>query len=95
MSPQLIALFTMTKQPDLGGSLTFAKASLLSTAWLWRNATGWSAGVGTSARPRRSVRVLKEAIDAGVNHIDTSDFYGPHVTNQIIKRLCIRIEAVW
>src|SRR5262249_19891 len=29
--------------------------------------------------------VLREAIDAGVNHIDTSDFYGPHVTNQIIK----------
>jgi aryl-alcohol dehydrogenase-like predicted oxidoreductase len=29
---------------------------------------------------------LREAIDAGVNHIDTSDFYGPHVTNQIIKQ---------
>lgn len=30
--------------------------------------------------------VLQEAIAAGVNHIDTSDFYGPHVTNQIIKQ---------
>jgi aryl-alcohol dehydrogenase-like predicted oxidoreductase len=29
---------------------------------------------------------LREAFDAGVNHIDTSDFYGPHVTNQIIKQ---------
>jgi aryl-alcohol dehydrogenase-like predicted oxidoreductase len=29
---------------------------------------------------------LREAIAAGVNHIDTSDFYGPHVTNQIIKQ---------
>ena len=29
---------------------------------------------------------LREAVAAGVNHIDTSDFYGPHVTNQIIKR---------
>jgi aryl-alcohol dehydrogenase-like predicted oxidoreductase len=29
---------------------------------------------------------LREAVDAGVNHIDTSDFYGPHVTNQIIRR---------
>lgn len=29
---------------------------------------------------------MREALDAGVNHIDTSDFYGPHVTNQIIKR---------
>ncbi|HWZ76908.1 MAG TPA: aldo/keto reductase [Candidatus Sulfotelmatobacter sp.] len=33
-----------------------------------------------------AVGVLREAIAAGVNHIDTSDFYGPHVTNQIIKQ---------
>ena len=32
-----------------------------------------------------AVAVLREAIEAGVNHIDTSDFYGPHFTNQIIK----------
>ena len=30
--------------------------------------------------------VLREAVAAGVNHIDTSDFYGPHVTNQIIRQ---------
>jgi aryl-alcohol dehydrogenase-like predicted oxidoreductase len=33
-----------------------------------------------------AIAVLREAIDSGVNHIDTSDFYGPHVTNQIIKQ---------
>jgi pyridoxine 4-dehydrogenase len=33
-----------------------------------------------------AIAVLREAIEAGVNHIDTSDFYGPHVTNQIIKK---------
>ncbi len=33
-----------------------------------------------------AIAVLREAVDAGVNHIDTSDFYGPHVTNQLIKR---------
>ena len=33
----------------------------------------------------RAVAVLREAVAAGVNHIDTSDFYGPHVTNQIIR----------
>jgi aryl-alcohol dehydrogenase-like predicted oxidoreductase len=33
-----------------------------------------------------AVAVLREAIEAGVNHIDTSDFYGPHVTTQIIKQ---------
>jgi pyridoxine 4-dehydrogenase len=32
-----------------------------------------------------AVAVLREAVSRGVNHIDTSDFYGPHVTNQIIR----------
>ncbi len=32
-----------------------------------------------------AIAVLRAAVEAGVNHIDTSDFYGPHVTNQIIK----------
>jgi len=32
-----------------------------------------------------AVAVLREAVESGVNHIDTSDFYGPHVTNQIIR----------
>ncbi|WP_219114582.1 aldo/keto reductase family oxidoreductase [Janthinobacterium sp. UMAB-56] len=32
-----------------------------------------------------AVAVLREAIELGLNHIDTSDFYGPHVTNQIIR----------
>lgn len=39
--------------------------------------------------PRRdrhvAITVLREALALGVNHIDTSDFYGPHVTNQIIR----------
>jgi aryl-alcohol dehydrogenase-like predicted oxidoreductase len=33
-----------------------------------------------------AVAVLREAVASGVNHIDTSDFYGPHVTNQIIRQ---------
>src|SRR5438128_9781609 len=32
-----------------------------------------------------AVAVLREAVRLGINHIDTSDFYGPHVTNQLIK----------
>jgi aryl-alcohol dehydrogenase-like predicted oxidoreductase len=34
---------------------------------------------------KAAIAVLREAVARGVNHIDTSDFYGPHVTNQIIK----------
>jgi aryl-alcohol dehydrogenase-like predicted oxidoreductase len=33
-----------------------------------------------------AVAILREAVASGVNHIDTSDYYGPHATNQIIKR---------
>ncbi len=33
-----------------------------------------------------AIAVLKEAVASGVDHIDTSDYYGPHVTNQIIKQ---------
>jgi pyridoxine 4-dehydrogenase len=33
-----------------------------------------------------AVAVLREAVASGVNHIDTADFYGPHVTNQIIRK---------
>lgn len=46
------------------------------------------AGKGVFGPPRdraEAVAVLRMAVEAGVNHIDTSDFYGPHVTNQIIK----------
>jgi aryl-alcohol dehydrogenase-like predicted oxidoreductase len=41
---------------------------------------------GPPKDPDAAVVVLREAIAAGVNHIDTSDFYGPHHTNQIIRR---------
>jgi len=47
------------------------------------------AGPGVFGLPRdldAAVAVLREVVAAGVNHIDTSDFYGPHVTNQIIRK---------
>ena len=46
------------------------------------------AGPGVFGPPKdrgEAVAVLREAVAAGVDHIDTSDFYGPHVTNQIIR----------
>src|SRR5882757_2912993 len=41
---------------------------------------------GPPKDPDAAIAVLREAVAVGVNHIDTSDFYGPHVTNQIIKQ---------
>ncbi len=46
------------------------------------------AGKGVFGPPKdraEAVAVLREAIEAGVDHIDTSDFYGPHITNEIIR----------
>jgi len=47
------------------------------------------AGPGVFGPPKdeaRAIQVLRDAIAAGVRHIDTSDFYGPHLTNQLIKK---------
>lgn len=46
------------------------------------------AGAGAFGAPRdreEALAVLREAVAAGVNHIDTADFYGPHTTNQLIR----------
>ena len=46
------------------------------------------AGPGVFGPPKdraAALAVLREAVARGVNHIDTSDFYGPHVTNQVIR----------
>ena len=76
----------MTKQISLGGTYTFPGTSMNV------NRMGYGAmqlaGPHVSGPPKdrdAAIAVLHEAIEAGVNHIDTSDFYGPHVTNQIIK----------
>jgi pyridoxine 4-dehydrogenase len=65
------------------------------------------AGKGVFGPPKdrkAAVAVLREAVASGVNHIDTSDFYGPHVTNQIIREalhpypedlvICTKVGAV-
>jgi pyridoxine 4-dehydrogenase len=77
----------MTKQTNLGGTFTFPGTSLNV------NRVGYGAmqlaGPQVFGPPRdvdSAVAVLREAVASGVNHIDTSDFYGPHVTNQIIKQ---------
>ena len=77
----------MQTQINLGGSFTFSGTSTTV------NRMGYGAmqlaGPHVFGPPRdmdAALAVLREAIASGVNHIDTSDFYGPHVTNQIIKK---------
>src|ERR1700709_799980 len=40
---------------------------------------------GPPADHDKAIAVLREAVASGVDHIDTSDFYGPHVTNRLIR----------
>ena len=77
----------MTKQITLGGTFALRNTSLKV------NRIGYGAMQlagpqvwGPPRDPDEAVRVLREAIEAGVNHIDTSDYYGPHVTNRIIRQ---------
>src|SRR5712671_3577076 len=77
----------MRKQTDLGGIFTLTDTSI-SVKRMGYGAMQL-AGPQVWGLPRdvdAAIEVLREAVAAGVNHIDTSDFYGPHVTNQIIKR---------
>src|SRR6266550_3249834 len=77
----------MTKRTDLGGSFTLPGTSMTL------NRMGYGAmqlaGPEVWGPPRdidSAIAVLREAVAVGVNHIDTSDYYGPHVTNQVIKQ---------
>jgi len=71
----------------LGGRFTFPGTS--STVQRMGYGAMQLAGPGVFGPPKdpdAAVAVLREALAAGVDHIDTSDFYGPHVTNQTIRR---------
>lgn len=75
------------KEDKLGGRFTFRGTSLE----VQRIGYGAMqlAGPGVYGPPNdidAAVAVLREALAAGVNHIDTSDYYGPHITNQIIRQ---------
>jgi pyridoxine 4-dehydrogenase len=77
----------MKKQIDIGGMFTLPGTSM-SVKRMGYGAMQL-AGPQVWGPPRdvdAAIEVLREAVAAGVNHIDTSDYYGPHVTNQIIKR---------
>jgi aryl-alcohol dehydrogenase-like predicted oxidoreductase len=74
-------------QLQLGGTFTFPGTSMTV------NRMGYGAmqlaGPQVYGPPRdvdAALAVLREAVEAGVNHIDTSDYYGPHITNQIIRQ---------
>ena len=71
----------------LGGRFTFPGTSLTVQRMGYGAMQLAGPGVwGPPKDPDGAVAVLREAVLAGVNHIDTSDFYGPHITNQIIRQ---------
>ncbi len=85
----------MTEQsnqaPNLGGRFTFPKTTITvkRLGYGTMQLAGKDGGKVVWGPPRDlpgAIAVLREAVASGVNHIDTSDFYGPHVTNQLIKQ---------
>jgi pyridoxine 4-dehydrogenase len=77
----------MIKKTDLAGDFSLPGTSM--TVKRMGYGAMQLAGPGVWGPPGDvdvAIAVLREAVDSGVNHIDTSDFYGPHVTNQIIKQ---------
>jgi pyridoxine 4-dehydrogenase len=74
-------------EATLGGRFTFPGTSLTVQRIGYGAMQLAGPGVwGPPKDPDGAVTVLREAVAAGVNHIDTADFYGPHVTNQIIRQ---------
>jgi pyridoxine 4-dehydrogenase len=74
-------------EAKLGGRFTFPGTSLTVQRIGYGAMQLAGHGVwGPPKDPDGAVAVLREAVAAGVNHIDTADFYGPHVTNQIIRQ---------
>jgi pyridoxine 4-dehydrogenase len=77
----------MIEQINLAGTFTLPGTSL--TVSRMGYGAMQLAGPHVFGPPRdtdEAIAVLREAVESGVNHIDTSDYYGPHVTNQIIKQ---------
>jgi len=71
----------------LGDQLTFPGTSLTVHRMGYGAMRLAGPGIyGPPKDPDAAVAVLREAVAAGVNHIDTADFYGPHITNQIIRK---------
>jgi aryl-alcohol dehydrogenase-like predicted oxidoreductase len=74
-------------EETLGGRFTFPGTSLTVGRIGYGAMQLAGPGVwGPPKDPDAAVGVLREAVAAGVNHIDTSDYYGPHITNQIIRQ---------
>jgi pyridoxine 4-dehydrogenase len=71
----------------LGGRFTFPGTSMTVHRLGYGAMQLAGPGVyGPPKDPEGALAVLREAVAGGVNHIDTSDFYGPHVTNQTIRK---------
>jgi aryl-alcohol dehydrogenase-like predicted oxidoreductase len=74
-------------ESTLGGQFTFPGTSFTVRRVGYGAMQLTGPGVfGPPKDPDAAVAILREAVAAGLNHIDTSDFYGPHVTNRIIRQ---------
>ena len=77
----------MTATKNLGGTFTFSGTSTTvhRLGYGAMQLTGPNV-FGPPKDMKAALRVLRDAVEAGIDHIDTSDIYGPHITNQLIQQ---------
>jgi pyridoxine 4-dehydrogenase len=84
----------MDTKDTLGGTFTTAEALTLTRVGYGAMQLAGPGVWGPPADRDEAIAVLRAAVGAGVNHIDTADFYGPHVTNEIIREALAPYDGV-
>ena len=75
----------MTARTSPGGAFTLADRLSVSRMGYGAMQLAGPNVFGPPADPVAAVAVLREVVTLGITHIDTSDYYGPHITNRLIK----------
>lgn len=84
----------MTTENTLGGVYTTAEGVAFTRMGYGAMQLTGPGVWGPPADRDEAIRVLRAAVEAGVNHVDTADFYGPHVTNEIIHQALAPYDEV-
>ena len=84
----------MSTKKTVGGTFTTAEGIALTRMGYGAMQLAGPRVWGPPKDRGEAVAVLRAAVEAGVNHIDTADFYGPHVTNEIIREALAPYDGV-
>ena len=84
----------MTSTSKLGGTFVTSQGIAFTRVGYGAMQLAGPGAWGPPANRDDAIRVLRTAVEEGVNHIDTADFYGPHVTNEIIREALAPYDGI-